>query len=411
MRNFAVMIQSAFSFKAASGGLYVHIPFCRRKCLYCDFFSGGASVADWKSFRRALLAEFRARKAELPKRIATIYIGGGTPSLMPLDEFTALCDGIARIAADALPDGLSGVEEFTLEVNPEDVSFGSASAWRNLGVNRISMGVQSLVDCELKAVGRSHSAELALTSAAILREVFDNLSLDIMFGLPGQTLESLDYTLNGMLSLAPDHISAYSLMYEEGTALTAMAGQGRITPLADETCLEMYSRISSRLAREGFGHYEISNYARDGYRAMHNSSYWDFAPYLGLGPSAHSYDGHSIRRSNPSRIREYIARFAPSDGNISSDLTPFYIEERLSQKERLEEYVMLRLRVREGIDLDEFSERFGLSATRNLQRGVDSILSSSPGVLSICDNRIALSEEAVMRADDVILRLALALDD
>lgn len=394
-------------FSHAPGGLYIHIPFCRRKCLYCDFFSGGVSAASLSEFVDALLSELYERRGELPRRLHTIYIGGGTPSILPPTLFTRLVEGVRGIIAEELSDGLDNLEEFTLEVNPEDVSVDNIKAWQKAGVNRVSIGVQSLVDAELKAVGRSHDSEAACRAASLLRDNFQNLSLDLMFGLPGQTLESLEYSLDGVLSFSPDHLSLYSLMYEEGTALTALARSGRIVPVDDSLSLAMYETVASRLAEEGFVQYEISNYCRPGRQSIHNSSYWSFAPYLGIGPSAHSYDGYRRRRANPARIREYIARFNPSLPEAGPGKEPFFSEEILSPAERLEETLMLRLRTREGISIPAFHQTFGDEAVSVLLGEAVRIPSAD---LRVSDDSVALTRNSVMRSDEIILRLAGALD-
>lgn len=397
-----------FDFSCAPGGLYVHIPFCRKKCLYCDFFSGGAVAASFPAFVDSLLYELSQRRSELPRRLRTIYIGGGSPSILPPDLFSRLVGGIQGIVSDELSDGLDFLEEFTLEVNPEDVSPELINAWRDAGVNRISMGVQSLVDAELRTVGRVHDADTASRAASLLRAAFPNLNLDLMFGLPGQTLHSLGFSLDGVLSFSPDHISVYSLMYEEGTALTALARTGRINPVDDETVLEMYEMASSRLLAEGFSQYEISNYCRPGRRSVHNSSYWNFSPYLGIGPSAHSYDGACRRRANPLRIREYIDHFVSRrSGTASMPHDSFFSEEILSSAEQLEEVLMLRLRTCEGIFLPAFLNAFGETACQTLLREASRIPESD---IRISDKYVALTRNAVMHSDEIILRLARALD-
>lgn len=380
------------------GGLYVHVPYCRRKCVYCDFFSGGARIADFRRLREALASELRERIGELPVPLRTLYIGGGTPSLIPEGEFLDLVNDVIVISrnAGALPAG--GLpEEFTIEVNPEDVSEEKIEAWLRGGVNRVSMGVQSLDDGELRFLQRGHDAAQAVEAARKLRENFGNVSLDIIFGVPGQTLDSLRGTLRRLLELNPDHLSAYSLMYEEGTALTAMMKRGDFQPVDEEESITMYYTISDILSEAGYNQYEISNYAKHGKRSRHNSSYWSFRPYLGIGPSAHSYDGAATRRSNPSTITRYLDFYAGTEKSKGT----FYEEETLSEEERLEEWVMLRMRTVEGLSLETTAAKFGMETARNIRRRALELQAD----VTVGGEYVALTRAGLMRSDAAILHL------
>lgn len=365
--------------------LYVHIPVCRRKCIYCDFYSVGESAVSWKLLTDALIAELSARAvvadADYP---STIYIGGGTPSLMPADEFARL----AEAARSYVPD----FSEFTIEVNPDDVTPERARFWRDCGVNRVSMGVQSLCDTELRVIGRRHTAAQAVAAAETLRKRFDNLSLDLMFGLPGQTLNSFRDSVKGVVALQPDHISAYSLMYEERTAITALRDCGRVEEADEDLSVEMYRMLHALLADAGYEQYELSNYARTGRRSLHNGMYWRGLPYIGIGPAAHSYDGRRTRRANLPDIRRYVA-----------DPLAAFEEEHLSDDELREEMIMTRLRMREGIDLSEFSHRFGDRAKSELlAAAADSV---AAGHLRLSDTGLSLTESGIMISDDIIASL------
>ena len=366
--------------------IYVHIPFCRRKCLYCDFYSVGERLADWSRMVDALLAEARMRVPEsVPGDYpSTLYIGGGTPSLIPGEEFTRLAQGLLSLAGE--------VREFTIEVNPDDVTPEKAAVWRAAGVNRVSMGVQSLVDAELKAISRRHTAEEARRAAAILRDNFGNVSLDVMFGLPGQTLSSFETTVSGVTGLRPDHVSAYSLMYEERTALTRMRDSGTIEEADENLSVEMYMMLRDMLGAAGYEQYELSNYATPGHRSLHNSLYWLGLPYTGLGPAAHSYDGIRTRRANLPDFRRYLRNPAAA-----------FEEEVLSDDELREEMIMTRLRTREGLSLDEYGSRFGEASLRALLHHAGKHLSS--GRLRMVAYRLALTPSGVMLADDIISSL------
>ncbi len=376
--------------------MYVHVPFCRRKCIYCDFFSVGERLADWPAFVGSLLAEGCQRVGSFADddsdtvSSSSLYIGGGTPSLMPADEFRRLADGLLELFPD-------GPEEFTIVVNPDDVSADKAAVWRAAGVNRVSMGVQSLVDSELQTIGRRHTADAAVKAYGMLRKSFRNISLDLIFGLPGQTEDSLLHTVEGFLDMSPEHISAYSLMYEEQTALTRMRDSGAIAETPEVDSVEMFSMVSGMLADAGYEQYEISNYARDGYRSIHNSAYWHGLPYLGLGPGAHSYDGLRTRRAN----RPDLKAWQGAESGFP------YTEEILSDDEFREEYIMTRLRTREGISLDDFARSFGASERARLLRQARQFTApaGSEPLLSRTDSSLSLTKSGIMLSDEVISSL------
>ena len=304
--------------------IYVHVPFCRSFCTYCDFYSERACPsAKWLD---EICSEALARKDEIAASAAvnTLYIGGGTPSVLPLDY-------IARIA-DAC--GGRSYSEWTVEVNPDDITRDYAGGLKALGVNRISMGVQSLDDAMLRWMNRRHSASGARSAFGMLREAgFDNISVDIIFGVNGMSRVMLQDTLREILEWRPEHVSAYQLSVEEGSALGRLVRGGRYTELSDEECSAQYYLICSMLAAAGYEHYEISNWALPGFRAVHNSAYWTRAPYVGLGSSA-----HSLRR-NPD-VRSWNSDTL-SGWTSSSEV--------LTSEEIREEQIMLGLRTAEGI--------------------------------------------------------------
>lgn len=384
--------------------IYVHIPFCARRCLYCDFFSVGGKLADWDAYISALLNEAEHKtgiqKLSSVTQIPTIYIGGGTPSLIPPKQFAKLSSGVLKLVADPI--------EFTLEVNPDDVTEDKAETWHNSGVTRISMGVQSFVDSELKAIGRRHDAATVVRAYNILRRYFNNISLDVMFGLPLQTLESFAYSLDKTLSLNPDHISAYSLMYEEKSALTSMLHRGLIRDIPEEETASMFEHLSSRLIKSGYEHYEISNFAKIAedfsYRSVHNANYWTGSPYIGLGPGAHEYDGFRTRSYNLPDIDSYI-RFWNNNGlqHISNnkDMPNSICEkEFLTDEELREEYIMTRLRTCEGINLDDFEVKFGKTFLACLLNDSRKYLNS--GLIEIRNDRLKLTKKGLFISDDII---------
>ena len=366
--------------------LYVHVPFCRRKCIYCDFYSVGERLADWESLVRKYLEEFDARRGEIPLPAKTLYIGGGTPSLMPAESLSSLVEALTSRSAIG-----EGTVERTIEINPDDVTAEKAAAWQRLGFNRFSIGVQSFDDTLLHTIGRRHDAASARRAVETLKPLGD-VSLDLIFALPEQTMQQWRQTVAEAVALRPQHISAYALMYEEGTPLTRRRDNGTIREADDDTYLAMFSYLSDALAAAGYRQYEISNYALPGYESRHNSAYWDGTPYLGLGPAAHSYDGRRTRRANPADIRRYL----------SHDFTNrFYTEETLTDSELAEEYLLTRLRTARGIDLADFQRRFPSLSADLLTRPLP-----TPGLVAIENNRLHLTRAGIMTSDAVILQLA-----
>ena len=282
-------------------GIYVHIPFCASRCSYCDFFSTLKLADTGASYVEALLAEARLRHGELRgEAVKTLYMGGGTPSQLPLALLERFVGGLRGIV------DLSALEEFTIEANPDDVTPAWCAALPPLGVNRVSMGVQSFEDAILRSIGRRHTAAQAVGAVANLRGAgIDNISIDLIYGLPGQTVASWTDSVRQALDLHPQHISAYGLTYEQGTRLWHQRERGEVVEVPEEQCLEMCRILVNMLQAAGYEHYEISNFALPDYHSRHNSSYWNDTPYLGLGAAAHSYDGN-VRRSNPCDLQLYI---------------------------------------------------------------------------------------------------------
>ncbi|MDE5662989.1 MAG: radical SAM family heme chaperone HemW [Muribaculaceae bacterium] len=384
--------------------LYIHIPYCNRKCLYCDFFSGGASVADWPRLRRALISELKMRHGELPEVIPSLYFGGGTPSLIPAEEFHSLMKGI-RESLMAEGHRLADECEVTLEANPEDVDAERIKAWHESGVNRLSLGVQTFSDELLRSIGRRHTGEDAERALRILKSTFGNVSADLIFGLPGGSVATLESDLDRLIGIAPHHVSVYTLMYEEDTALTALRRAGRVEEVPDEEVERQYRRLTARLRESGYEHYEISNYAKPGYNSRHNTGYWLSRPYLGIGPAAHSYDGGYKRRANPADLFGYLRHFAPEkrDATPRDAAAPFYQTETLTEAERLEERIMLRLRTSAGLDLAAFAADFGQESYRSLLCRARHHIES--GRLQLRSGHLSLSEEGILTADAVIVDL------
>ena len=377
------------NFVGAMAGLYLHIPFCRSRCAYCDFFST-LRLDRASRYVNALIAEAALRVGELSgEPVTTLYVGGGTPSLLSSRLWHRLVTGL-RDAVD-----LSGVLEFTVEVNPDDVDDALAATLVAVGCNRVSMGVQSFIDSELRAVNRRHTSRQAVDAVSTLRRAgVANMSLDLIYGLPGQTLDTWRQSLGRAVDLGAEHLSAYNLTFEPGTPLWRQRERGELTEADDETCLRLYQCLVDTLGAAGYEHYEISNFALPGYRSRHNSSYWADVPYLGLGAAAHSYDG-AVRRHNPASLTGYFE--AVESGRSAA------VPEVLTVDERFDEMVMVRLRTREGIDLDEVVNRFDRQRCDRLLADARPHLLA--GRLLLDDKRLRLAAAGVMVSDDIIVDL------
>lgn len=327
-------------------GLYIHIPFCESKCIYCDFYSMANNNHLIDKYINALLVEAVLRKNELnSETLTTVYLGGGTPSLLSITQLSKIVNGLKKVF------DFSEVEEFTIEVNPDDVTAYYIQQAKSLGINRVSMGVQSFNDEDLRFINRRHTAKQATDSIHIIKKAgIDNISIDLIYGIPGQNIEIWKNNVDTAISLSVQHISAYTLMYEEGTRLSVMRSLGKITEVDDDVVTAMYDYLVAQLKSNGYTHYEISNFALPGLHSRHNSSYWNLTPYLGLGVAAHSFDG-TVRRFNPSNLKKYLD--ALGEGKLCVEV------ENITQAEKYDEYVMLRLRTADGIDADELMHRFG----------------------------------------------------
>ena len=373
-------------------GLYIHVPYCRLKCIYCDFYSGGARIADWKAFSEAIAAELSQRSGELTEAPSTIYFGGGTPSLIPGRFFASIVEAIDKWC------GTGKLLEFTVEVNPEDVTEENCKIWKESGVNRISMGIQTMDDRELKSIGRRHDSFTILKAYESLQRQFSNISVDLMFGLPGQSLKSYEQSLNEIIGLHPCHISSYSLMLEEGTAMTLLVNSGKIKIPDEEMWADMFNLTSDMLRNAGYKRYEVSNFALPGYESRHNTAYWKGNPYLGIGPSAHSYDGHNTRRMNPSDIKAYLNHFSKGKQPKS-----FFREEILTQEELREEMIMTRLRMSEGLNVQEFRMRFGDEALHDLLNKAGNLKRN--GLLETTSDSIRITEKGILLGNDIMASL------
>ena len=360
--------------------LYIHIPFCRQKCLYCDFYSAQYVEDLANSYIAIILKQI----GELNQNFSSIYIGGGTPSVLSRDLLDKLLSGLKRfIAADM---------EFTIEVNPESVDEEKLKLFIAKGVNRISIGVQSFDNKKLKPLGRIHNAKQASEAIELSKKSgFKNISIDVIFGVAGGDLKAWHAELGKAIGCGCQHISSYSLSYEKDTPLFRMKEKKVITPLDDEAAAEMYKYTMSYLPSAGFKHYEVSNFAKPGFECKHNLNYWDNNPYVGLGPSAVSYIG-GVRSENVKDVKEYIDRF-----NKDEDLA--ISREELAPIQMAKETASVKIRTKEGISYDWFKNKTGFSFLELEKEALEAF--AEQGLIEYNKKCIRLTDKGFLFSDTV----------
>jgi len=346
-------------------GIYIHIPFCRSRCIYCGFYS--TTALDLRQrYVDALCREMeiRSQRSEVRgERIETIYLGGGTPSQLTFDQLRQLFIYINKVYP-LTPDSSPLPPEITIEMNPDDVTGEFAAALKQLPINRVSMGIQTFNDQRLRFLRRRHTAQQAIDAVERLRAAgIRNISIDLMYGFPGETLADWEADIDAALALNVEHLSAYCLMIEEGTPLHKMFTDDGLQYTDDypdeEMERQMYEVLIDRLEAAGYEHYEISNFARPGFRSRHNSNYWNGTPYIGLGAAAHSYDIRS-RSWNVADIRQYIEGMERGER--------IFEEELLDDDTRYNDIVTVALRTKEGVDLNTLSEKHREYCIKNARR-------------------------------------------
>lgn len=328
---------------------YIHCPFCVHKCGYCDFASEDWQLERIPAYTDALIREIELRSGEQSDGIElqTLYIGGGTPNLFGEENFRKVMQAVRAHF------NCSVLEEFTVEINPGAVTIGFLKTLKREGVNRISLGCQSYNDAELKTLGRIHSTREIDATLDILRQIgFSNFSLDFIYGIPGQTLASWQKTLAKAIQTGATHLSLYCLSYEAGTPLYQARMNGDVQTVDDELEWQMYFLAHELLEQAGFGHYEISNWARPGFESKHNSVYWKGGAYLGLGPAAHSFKGE-WRWWNERPVNDYIKA-------LQNDRLPVAEREKLTRSDLITEMLFLGLRTKDGLDVTRFEELSGM---------------------------------------------------
>lgn len=367
-------------------GLYLHIPFCAKRCLYCDFFSN-TEMKYKEAYVDAVVREMELRKEYIHgEAVETIYFGGGTPSQLSAADFDKLFNAIHRLF------DTSHCTEVTLEANPDDMTPEYVSALRTFPFNRVSMGVQSFNPDDLRFLNRRHSREQAIRAVALCKENgLTNISIDLIYGLPGQTLPAWEANLEEALRLDVPHLSAYHLIYEEGTALYKLMEAGKVKPVEEDISVSLFSTLINRLTEAGYLHYEISNFARPECFSRHNSSYWNGKTYLGLGPSAHSYNGIE-REWNRSSLPLYLKGIATRQPDIETEL--------LDPHTRYNDYIITGLRTMWGINTDDIQRKFGnVLSDYCLRQAAGPI---KQGMLIQSGERLCLSKEGIFISDGIM---------
>ncbi len=384
-----VTSQHIFNIKQQMAGIYIHIPFCKQRCSYCAFYS--TTLYNIRErYVDALCKEIAMRKEYAGGApIETIYLGGGTPSTLSMEQLKRICDTVYAAYQ------VSPTAEVTIECNPDDLTPEFLTQLKQLPFNRISMGVQSFNDTQLKRLGRRHNADKARQAIRNAREAgYDNISIDLIFALPGSTIAEWEHDLESAIALRPDHLSAYNLTYEEGTPMHRALERGDFTELSEEENIAQFQILISRLKEAGYRHYEISNFALPGRESRHNSSYWNDTPYIGCGAAAHSYNGTS-RQWNIADIQEYIK-------GIESNNPNFEIEE-LTEEERYNDTILTRLRTAEGIPLEWMKKKFGKRLNDYMQSAAGKEIAL--GNMKEKDGFLSLTEKGIFISDAVIREL------
>lgn len=367
-------------------GIYLHIPFCKTRCIYCDFFSTTKSEKK-EQYIEALCKELIIRKPYLEdETIETIYFGGGTPSQLDKADFEQIFKTIDRVY------GMDHCKEITLEANPDDLSLSYIVMLASLPFNRISIGIQTFDESTLKLLKRRHSAQQALDAIKNCRTAgFENISIDLMYGLPGETLQQWTADLQQAIDLNVEHISAYHLIYEKGTALYNMRTAHQVEEVDEECSVNFFETMINQLTKAGFQHYEISNFCKPEKHSKHNSSYWTGQKYLGCGPSAHSYNGTN-RQWNIALLEEYIEGINTQKPNIEL--------ETLDKNTRYNDFVITSLRTMWGLSLTRLKEEFGETYYKYC------LLNSQPHInankLKIKNNTLLLTKEGIFISDGVM---------
>lgn len=380
-------------------GVYIQVPFCQTKCTYCNFHTGVVSHERYEPYADAVCREIEKARTPQAEGVDTIYFGGGTPSLLDPTALAAIVHSIQQVFAVATEP------EITLEADPETITLEKASGWREAGFNRISLGVQSFHDAELKAAGRMHRREDIYRATDLLRRAgLKNVSMDLIAGLPHQTRDSWQSSIGELIALRPEHVSIYMLEIDEGSRLgrEALGGGTRYSAAAipsDDEIAEFYESACERLAAEGYEHYEISNWALPGFRSRHNLKYWRREPYLGFGAGAHSFDG-TMRWANVHDAAKYVTC-------IEQGISPREQMETLTPQQALEEEFFAGLRQLDGIDLARIESVYGGNGLRDrvawLRERIEGL--RQQGLVEVDGARLRLAPDRLTVSNEVFVAL------
>lgn len=365
-------------------GVYIHIPFCRKACHYCNFHFS-ATAGNFNEMADAICKEAVLRSEYINEPVSSIYFGGGTPSLIPTGELHKIFSTIVG-NFNVLPDA-----EVTLEANPDDIHTASLAEWRVIGINRLSIGIQSFFQEDLTWMNRAHSAEQAMEAILLSKAAgYDDLNIDLIYGTPTLTDENWRKNVEKAINFDIPHVSCYALTVEPKTALHGLIAKGKFKPVNEEDQGRQFELLMQWMEQAGYQHYEISNFSKPGKRSRHNTSYWQGKPYLGLGPSAHSFNGES-RQWNVSNNALYLK--AIRMGNV-----PFEIE-FLSSMQQLNEYIMTSLRMNEGVDLQIVRRKWGKQKEEKLRIGAKKYIDLN--LMNFSDNRLLLTSPGKHYADGI----------
>ena len=372
--------------------LYIHVPFCVRKCRYCGFYSTAYSSGNADAFISGLKYEAASyRNVFRYKLFSSIYIGGGTPTVLSSEQFGLL----VRILREHFASD-EGVE-FTVEANPNTVTQEKLTLMRSQGANRLSLGVQSFSDEVLQILGRLHTAERAADAFTVARSAgFENIGVDLIYGIPGQTADHWEEALDAVIALKPEHVSAYCLSLDAGSQFMREAEAGEFALPDEEICSAMYEHAVIKLNNAGYGHYEISNFSLPGYECRHNMNYWKRGEYVGLGPGAWSFIS-GRRYANIADTTEYVQR-------LSTGRTIIVEQEIVDSESSARETVLLSLRTTKGLDLSRFEQEFGPDLLRRLER--NAVPLRNAGLLCVKDRRLTLTNRGILLSDEALARLS-----
>ena len=376
-------------------GIYIHIPYCKKLCFYCDFYHI-ILKGDSSAFVNTVMNEVNIRKEYLDNEsVSTIYIGGGTPSVISIDDLTRLLNHLSKHFK------IEKNSEITIELNPDDVNAVYLEGLKKLNINRISLGIQSWRDSDLKMLNRRHdSSQAKLALRQIFSAGFENVSIDLIYGIPGMSLSEWATNLDISMAFAITHLSAYHLTFEEGTVFGKMLQKGLIAEVEEEQSMSLFNILIEKAESAGFIHYEISNFARPGFFSLHNSNYWKQTNYIGLGPSAHSFNGYS-RQWNISDLNGYT-RAINGGGE-------YFEKEELDSKTRFNEYIMTSLRTMWGIDLgyvEKIFDKEGYDYVTNL-----AVKFRDYGLMKQEKNTLILTNQGKMISDNIISEFMMPGDD